>query len=105
MNKIVLILLTAALVTACSKTAPDTQAAAQAMPVNHKKICERMVALAPPARKESFTQISCEASYQQMMPACRNAAAVNDCFTNMKAWEERLACMDSCVRDAGAEKK
>ena len=108
MNKAVLILLAVAItcVTACSKTEPQAKAPeaklvasdAAAQPLDYKKICEHLVPLAPESRKASFT-LECVASYQSYLPACRNAAAVNDCFVNLKSWAGRLACLDSCVRD------
>lgn len=102
MNKAVLILLVLAMscVAACSKTEPAAKAPgseAEAIPVDYKQICEHLIPMAPEARKASFAQ-TCTASYQSVLPACRNAAAVNDCFVNLKSWDGRLACMDSCVR-------
>ena len=43
--------------------------------------------------------MTCEATYRSYLPACRNAAAVTECFANIKSWGERLACIDSCQRD------
>ncbi|MFA7269163.1 MAG: hypothetical protein WC073_07460 [Sterolibacterium sp.] len=118
MSRVVFLLLAAGLsfVAACSKTESDAKPIAaepaakqamsgqQAMPLDYQKICERLIQLAPEARKGSLPQ-TCEKGYREVMPACRNAAAVNECFANMKVWDERLACLDSCVRDAGPEKK
>ncbi len=104
MKKITFTFLIAALVllAACSKNQPDAKpgtAAPDTAAVDYKKICERMIPLSPEARRGVFAQ-TCEKSYQTLLPACRNAAAVNECFGNMKTWDERLACMDSCVRNA-----
>lgn len=96
MNRVLGFLLAAAifLTTACSD-APSGAAASQ---VDYKKICDHLVPLSPQERRDSFAN-SCESTYQSYLPACRNAAAVTDCFTKMKAWGERLACIDSCQRD------
>ena len=64
---------------------------------DYKLICERLIALAPEARKVGLSA-NCLADYQHMLPSCQNAAAVNDCYANMKEWSGRLACLDSCVR-------
>ena len=101
MKEAVLILLVAAtLVTACSKSAPPAASAkneAETTQVDYKKICERLIPLAPEARRATFT-LSCESDYRTVLPACRNAAAVNACFSGLKSWDGRLACMDSCER-------
>lgn len=108
MKNFILILLLAALalVAACSKNEPAVQPAKtvpEAKSVDYKKICERMIPLSPEARRGTFAQ-TCEANYQTLLPDCRNAAAVTDCFVNMKAWDERLACMDSCERNSAPGK-
>ena len=97
------------LLVACSKT--DTQlhvATSNPAPVlesanpsslapDYKLICERLIALAPEARKDGLSA-NCVAQYQHMLPSCQNAVAVNECYANMKEWSGRLACLDSCVR-------
>lgn len=64
---------------------------------DYKLICERLIALAPEARKAGLS-LNCVAEYQNMLPSCQNASAVNDCYANLKEWSGRLACLDSCVR-------
>jgi hypothetical protein len=101
MNKVVLFLLAFALVCACSRTEPAAKAIdsqAEAKPVDYIKICEHLIPLAPESRKETFTK-KCVASYQAYLPACRNAEAVNHCFSSLKSWDGRLACLDSCEAD------
>ena len=77
--------------TATATAATDTHA------IDYKKICGRLQAVAPESRQASLLR-SCEKDYQTLLPSCQNAAAVTDCFTNIKTWDERLACLDSCVR-------
>lgn len=64
---------------------------------DYKLICEKLIPLAPDARRATFAA-TCLAEYKQMFPACKNASAVNDCYANLKDWSGRLACLDSCVR-------
>jgi hypothetical protein len=102
-------LIAAGLLLACSKTEPQPNSAngtsqpgqasvdSAVQPVDYKMICERLIPLAPDARKATFST-TCLAEYQKLLPSCQNASAVNDCYAKMKGWDERLACMDSCVR-------
>lgn len=97
------------LLVACSKTElqantgnsssmavpPAVLPAAQAP--DYKLICERLSTLGPEDRKAAMAG-KCEAEYQRMLPACRNVAAVNDCYANLKSWSTNLACLDSCIR-------
>ena len=111
MNKAALLLLVVVMpfLAACSKTEPEVKAVpavqveAEAKPVDYQAICGHLVPLAPESRRVAFTQ-SCVANYQSLLPACRNAAAVNDCFSKLKSWDGRLACMDSCVRNPESAK-
>lgn len=64
---------------------------------DYKLICEKLIPLAPEARKVSLAA-TCIADYKQLLPACKNASAVNDCYANLKDWGGRMACLDSCVR-------
>ena len=103
MKKTALILLVAtmSIVAACSKTEPQANPVkkeAEAQQVDYKTICEHLIPLSPESRRASFTK-ACEENYRNLLPACRNAAAVNACFSDLKSWDGRLACMDSCVRD------
>ena len=109
MKRLTLILLVIAISVACSKTEPTAlptpiETGSGSSSVDYKAICERLVSLAPASRQATFTQQSCLANYQSLLPACSNAAAVNDCFVKLKSWDGRLACMDSCVRTAAPEK-
>jgi hypothetical protein len=102
-------LIAAGLLVACSKTEPQPNSAngnpqpgqasvdSAVQPVDYKKICDRLIPMAPESRKESFPT-TCLVEYQTTIPSCQNASAVNNCFANIKEWGERLACMDSCVR-------
>ncbi len=86
---------------ACSKSSPEAASAPSqsgAMQADYKKICQHLVPLAAVEKRDSFAA-SCEASYRSYLPSCSNAAAVTDCFANIKSWDERLACLDSCKRD------
>lgn len=92
---------------ACSKSSPEAvsgKTEAAATQVDFKKICERLVPLALEAHRETFAQTTCEAKYQGYLQACRNGAAVTECFLKIKSWDERLACIDSCVRNTAAAK-
>ncbi len=86
---------------ACSKSSLEAASAPSqsgAMQVDYKKICQHLVPLAAAEKRGSFAA-TCEASYRSYLPSCSNATAVNDCFTNIKSWDERLGCLDSCKRD------
>lgn len=99
----------AVLIAACSKTetqanvgnsnAPPTLESANltAQSLDYKMICERLMTLAPEARKGLLAG-SCMADYQKMLPSCQNTSAVNTCYANLKEWSGRLTCLDSCVR-------
>jgi hypothetical protein len=109
MKRLAFILLVIAISVACSKTEPTAiptaaETAAVSSSVDYQAICERLVSLAPASRQATFSQQSCLANYQSLLPACSNAAAVNDCFVKLKSWDGRLACMDSCVRTAAPGK-
>lgn len=107
-----LLVVAVSLAAACSKSPPEAtagkpEAAAAAAgktetaatQADYKKICERLVPLALEAHRESLTQANCETKYQSYLHTCRNGAALTDCFMKIKSWDERLACIDSCVRD------
>ncbi|MFA7280756.1 MAG: hypothetical protein WC100_11735 [Sterolibacterium sp.] len=109
MKRLTLILLVIAISVACSKTEPTAkpgpaETGSGSNAVDYKAICERLVSLVPASRQATFTQQSCLANYQSLLPTCSNAAAVNDCFVKLKSWDGRLACMDSCVRTAAQGK-
>lgn len=105
-KNVIAVLVSMGLLLACSKSEPQSGSAnsgpASVSPGGHppdyKLICERLGALAPEARKVSISG-NCVADYQKMLPSCQNASAVNNCYANMKEWGERLACLDSCVRN------
>ena len=73
------------------------------MQVDYRKICSYLVPLSPAERRDTFAQ-ACESTYRSYLPACQNAAAVTDCFANIKSWGERMACIDSCKRDTPPRK-
>ena len=109
MKRLALILLVIAMSVACSKTEPTANPApaetgASSTSVDYKALCEHLVLLAPASRQATFTQQTCVSNYQNLLPACGNAAAVNDCFIKLKSWDGRLACMDSCVRTTAPDK-
>ncbi|MCX7162087.1 MAG: hypothetical protein NT083_03425 [Rhodocyclales bacterium] len=89
------------LATACSRSQPEaTSGSAGAGPTqpDYKKICQHLAPLATAEKKDAFAG-TCEETYRRYLPSCSNAAAVTDCFANIKSWDERLACLDSCKRD------
>ncbi len=90
------------LATACSRSQSEaTSGNAGAGPTqpDYKKICQHLVPLATAEKKDSFAG-TCEETYRRYLPSCSNAAAVTECFGNIKSWGERLACLDSCKRDS-----
>ncbi|CAG4885242.1 exported protein of unknown function [Georgfuchsia toluolica] len=101
MKKVFFILLVVAISfsAACSKSSPETKSATTetgATQVDYKKICEHLIQISP----EKTDGLACEAKYRGFLPSCQNAEAVTDCYLKIKTWDERLACFDSCVREA-----
>ena len=105
-SAIVLMVVAVSIVAACSNSSTDTasgNAGAGALQADYGKICGYLVPLSPADRRDSFAK-TCESTYRSYLPACQNAAAVTDCFANIKTWDERLACIDSCKRDTPPRK-
>ena len=119
-SRLILSLALAALAAACSQ--PDTSSSAAAaspaspasaasaasatasgQALNYSKLCENLVALAPAERKVNL-RMTCTSDYEKMLPACTNADAVNSCYANMKSWDDRLACLDSCQKPGAPAK-
>ncbi|MCK9387722.1 MAG: hypothetical protein M0Q22_04930 [Sulfuritalea sp.] len=112
MKKSVFVLLVVAIsfATACSQSSSESKSGkievaaasgktdAEAMQVDYKKVCERLIPLSPEARRDSFSK-TCESTYQKYLPSCRNSSTVTECYMKIKSWDERLACFDVCVRD------
>lgn len=98
----ILLVVAISLAAACSKSSPEAKSAkteAGSTQVDYKKICEHLAPLSPEAGGGNFSQ-TCEAKYRGYLPSCQNAEAVTDCYLKIKTWGERLACFDSCVREA-----
>jgi hypothetical protein len=110
-NGLLTVLIAVGLLVACSK--PESQPASAAISnsqstqvgsnsttqqPDYKLICDHLIAVAPENRKAALST-SCVPEYQKMLPSCQNAAAVNECYSKLQAWDKQLTCLDICKRN------
>ena len=73
--------------TACSRKVPAAE--------DLKKICDHISPLVPVEKKPEFVA-GCEKRYEDFLSKCTNASALTSCFANIKSWDERWTCVNSC---------